>query len=213
MYDEASIIQEVDRYYTDKIHSHGPGPEGVDWNSKASQWVRFQQLMRVIWDERGLFSINDLGCGYGALIDYLLQHYPQWTYRGYDVSEAMISCAGSLWTKVAKAHSIEFVHGRTLLLADFTVASGIFNVKLETDNESWLSYVIRTLCNMNIHSVKGFAFNMLTCYSDPPFMRDYLYYADPCSIFDYCKRNFSRNVALLHDYDLYEFTIIVRKLT
>jgi len=42
-------------------------------------------------------------------------------------------------------------------------------------------------------------------------MREDLYYADPCFIFDYCKRNFSRNVALLHDYELYEFTIIVRK--
>ena len=29
--------------------------------------------------------------------------------------------------------------------------------------------------------------------------------------FDFCKRNFSRNVALLHDYGLYDFTIIVRK--
>jgi hypothetical protein len=26
-----------------------------------------------------------------------------------------------------------------------------------------------------------------------------------------CKRRFSRNVALLHDYDLYEFTVLVRK--
>jgi hypothetical protein len=30
-------------------------------------------------------------------------------------------------------------------------------------------------------------------------------------IFDICKRKFSRNVALLHDYGLYEFTILVRK--
>ena len=38
-----------------------------------------------------------------------------------------------------------------------------------------------------------------------------LYYADPCALFDYCKRNFSRNVALLHDYKIYDFTLIVRK--
>jgi hypothetical protein len=29
--------------------------------------------------------------------------------------------------------------------------------------------------------------------------------------FDHCKRNFSRQVALLHDYGLWEFTILVRK--
>jgi hypothetical protein len=42
-------------------------------------------------------------------------------------------------------------------------------------------------------------------------MRDDLYYADPRVIFDHCKRSFSRWVALLHDYGLYEFTIIVRR--
>jgi hypothetical protein len=42
-------------------------------------------------------------------------------------------------------------------------------------------------------------------------MRPDLYYADPRAIFDHCKRTFSRWVALLHDYGLYEFTILVRK--
>ncbi|MBC7939785.1 MAG: class I SAM-dependent methyltransferase, partial [Chitinophagaceae bacterium] len=37
------------------------------------------------------------------------------------------------------------------------------------------------------------------------------YYPDPLDLFDVCKRRFSRNVALLHDYGLYAFTILVRK--
>jgi hypothetical protein len=41
-------------------------------------------------------------------------------------------------------------------------------------------------------------------------MRDHLYYADPGEFFEICKRVYSRNVALLHDYGLYEFTILVR---
>jgi len=52
---------------------------------------------------------------------------------------------------------------------------------------------------------------MLTKYSDREYMKEYLYYADPLFIFDYCKRNFSKKVALIHDYELYEFTILVRK--
>ncbi|MGH6609130.1 MAG: class I SAM-dependent methyltransferase, partial [Burkholderiaceae bacterium] len=58
---------------------------------------------------------------------------------------------------------------------------------------------------------RGFAFNSLTVYSDPDKKRADLYYADPCALFDRCKRLYSRNVALLHDYDLYDFTILVRK--
>ncbi len=53
-------------------------------------------------------------------------------------------------------------------------------------------------------------FNCLTSYSDPEKKRDELYYADPCALFDMCKRRYSRQVALLHDYGLYEFTILVR---
>jgi hypothetical protein len=38
-----------------------------------------------------------------------------------------------------------------------------------------------------------------------------LYYGDPCFLFDYCKRHFSKNIVLLHDYNLYDFTLIERK--
>jgi hypothetical protein len=51
---------------------------------------------------------------------------------------------------------------------------------------------------------------MLTRYADPQLMRKDLYYADPGRYFRLCKERYSRNVALLHDYDLYEFTILVR---
>jgi hypothetical protein len=67
------------------------------------------------------------------------------------------------------------------------------------------------LHHFNELSRKGFASNFLTGYSDAEKMRADLYYADPLSLFDYCKRNFSKNVALLHDYRLYDFTILVRK--
>jgi hypothetical protein len=64
---------------------------------------------------------------------------------------------------------------------------------------------------MDRAACKGFAFNCLTTYSDPERLRDDLYYGDPCYYFDLCKRLYSRHVALLHDYGLWEFTIIVRK--
>jgi hypothetical protein len=94
--------------------------------------------------------------------------------------------------------------------SDYTVASGIFNVKLTTPDDTWQEYVLDTLRTMARLSAKGFAFNMLTSYSDPDKMRDDLFYGDPRFFFDYCKREYARNVALLHDYGLYEFTMIVR---
>ena len=93
---------------------------------------------------------------------------------------------------------------------DFTVASGIFNVRLDVPDDGWRAYIEATLETLASLSLRGFAFNMLTSYSDADKMRPDLYYGDPGRFFDLCKRHYSRNVALLHDYGLYEFTIIVR---
>jgi hypothetical protein len=65
---------------------------------------------------------------------------------------------------------------------------------------------------MHERTLRGFAFNCLTYYSDPPKRKDYLYYGDPRFFFDLCQRRYSRNVALRHDYGLFEFTILVRKV-
>lgn len=96
-------------------------------------------------------------------------------------------------------------------VADYTIESGIFNLRFDHTEESWLAYILKTLHVMNEKSRLGFAFNLLTKYSDKHLMRSDLYYADPCFLFDYCKINFSKNVVLPHDYNLYDFTILVRK--
>jgi hypothetical protein len=93
---------------------------------------------------------------------------------------------------------------------DYAVASGIFNVRLDAPVEQWRTHVVATIERLAQLSSKGFAFNMLSRYADAEMMRDYLYYADPGECFRLCKERWSRNVALLHDYDLYEFTIMVR---
>jgi len=58
-------------------------------------------------------------------------------------------------------------------------------------------------------SRKGLAFNMLSIYGNKR-IRD-LYYADPRPFFDFCMRELSPNVTLLHDYPLQEWTILVRR--
>jgi len=95
--------------------------------------------------------------------------------------------------------------------AEYAVASGVFNVKLDAEPSAWEEYALAGLDRLDSLSTAGFAFNMLTSYSDVDRMRDDLYYADPMFYFEHCKRHFARNVALLHDYQLYEFTLLVRK--
>jgi SAM-dependent methyltransferase len=205
---ETGIRRQIERYYTDKVVAHGPTARGVDWNSVESQRMRFAQLSKIV-DPTNSFSINDYGCGYGALLDYLEEDKLPFQYCGFDISTEMISAARKLHPS---ADRIAFVTRESdLQPADYTVASGIFNVRLETPEDEWQQYVLHTLHSIHELSRRGFAFNVLTKYSDPEFMRPTLYYADPGVLFDYCKSHFSRFVALLHDYPLYEFTVLVRR--
>ena len=202
----SSIHKNIEKYYTKRILAHGATPKGVDWNGEESQFIRFAQLSKIITQDD--FTINDIGCGYGKYTEYLAQNYNNYIYNGYDLSSKMIENAKKLYPNtnfliIAKTENIE--------KSDYSIASGIFSVKMEHNESEWLSYILSTLEQMNEKSIRGFSFNMLTKYSDKEYMRDDLYYADPLFIFDYCKRNFSKEVALLHDYGLYEFTILVRK--
>jgi hypothetical protein len=95
--------------------------------------------------------------------------------------------------------------------ADYCVASGIFNLKFEVSEESWKEYIIETIRILHGKSKLGFSFNALTSYSDKDFMKPELHYSNPTWLFDYCKTHFAKNVALLHDYSQYDFTILVKK--
>lgn len=199
----ADIERRVADYYTGKLREHGPTHQGVDWNSRESQEVRFAQFMRVIPIGEPV-SVLDYGCGYGAFAEYLEKVGVELTgYFGYDVSEEMVASA-------RERSSWRFTTDRNELRpADITIASGIFNVRVGTDADRWREYTLRTIVDLASLSRRALGFNMLTSYSDPERMTDRLNYGDPGFYFDWCKRNLSRNVALLHDYGLWEFTILV----
>jgi SAM-dependent methyltransferase len=205
--EHAPILSKVERYYTDKLAEHGATPQGVDWNSTTSQEVRFAQIARLLPTDRR-YAITDVGCGYGALADYLEQAGHDFAYQGYDLSEPMVAAARDRYAGRADRRFTAAVD--ELRPTEYASASGIFNVRLDVDADRWEGYVHDTLDQLHALGPRGFAFNMLTGYSDPERMRDDLYYPDPCAVFDRCKRRYARNVALLHDYGLWEFTIIVR---
>jgi len=204
---DPGLLHRVRDYYDGKLRDHGATPRGVDWNSAESQQRRFGELSRL-WRDDQTATIVDYGCGYGALALWLRGRGHSGAYTGFDVSETMIAAA---------RHETRALTGCTFTIdrhhlapADYVAASGIFNVKMDTPADEWRDYILRTIDDLASLAGRGFAFNALTAYSDADRQRADLYYADPLSLFDHCRRRFSRHVALLHDYPLYEFTLIVR---
>lgn len=203
------ILDEINSYYTQKISAFGSTPLGVDWNSKESQYLRFEKLCSIITPD-GSFSLIDYGCGYGELINYLNQAFSKnYTYIGYDLSLTMLEQARILFGDLP---FVKLYNQVPDVKSDYLIASGIFNVKPESvSNKLWMDYIFESISAFDQLTKKGFSVNLLTTYSDVEYLKKHLFYADPMLLFDFCKRNISKNVSLLHDYNLYEFTLIVRK--
>ena len=201
------VLEPVARYYAGKLRAYGTTARGVDWDSPDSQDQRFTELLRVCRGDRRA-SMNDYGCGYGALAVRLRRDGYHGPYRGYDVAPEMVAAADG---QAGVLDDCRFTsHAGELTVADYTLASGIFNVRLEASVDAWERHVRDTVDRLAALSLRGFAFNMLTSHADADRMRDDLYYADPAAWLTYCLRRFPRSVALLHDYQLYEFTMLVR---
>jgi len=149
----------------------------------------------------------------------LLPKHPTFSYLGIDLSADMIRAAEQRHSGHPQARFM--IATEPDRVADYGVASGIFRdclfrqflyLRLGRTDTGCHHHLGTTLDVLDRTSRRGFAFNCLTAYSDEEKKRDDLYYPDPCILFDLCKRRYSRQVALLHDYGLYDFTILVRKL-
>jgi SAM-dependent methyltransferase len=201
------LIDSAVTYYEARFAEHGPEPRGVDWKDEDSQRLRFDRLLELV-PAGEPFSITDFGCGYGALVEHLEERRADFTYQGFDRAASLVAAARELHAGAGRTFASIFDE---LAATDYGVASGVFNVKQEAEPAAWSAYVVDSIRELWSLCRAGMSFNLLTSYSDPDKMRPDLYYADPSFYFDLCKRELSPHVALLHDYPLWEFTVLVRR--
>lgn len=195
--------------YTTGLVTHGTTSKAVGWKDEASQRLRFERLSRVApVDMVEGVTVNDWGCGYGAMYTYLNALWGQGLagYTGYDIAPQMVDEARRQVTDPRA----RFVTGSDEVEeADYTFVSGTFNVKLEATDTEWEAYVKNRLEALFAVSRRGLAFNLLTCHVD--WREPHLFYADPEAFVDFCLRHLSRHVCLFHDTALYEWTITVSR--
>ena len=204
----AEIYASVESYYSQKVTAFGPTPYGADWDSVITQEVRFLQLLKIC-NFSAPFALNDVGCGYGALWSYLTKYHFETDidYLGFDISPAMINHAGSLQRDLSRAgFMVAQVSPR---MADYSVASGIFNVRLDQPIHRWERYIGKTLVDMHASSRRGFAVNFMTPspFSENP---EGLYCTTPNPWIRFCEDELRSSARVLADYGLREFTLLVR---
>lgn len=211
-HEQMPVSNEVDLtaisdYYSAKLADHGHTSRGVDWNDAGQHQSRHEQFLRLFRGQRGA-TITDFGCGYGDFLTFLRAHGFDGRFLGHDISQAMIEHARHLhgegedriWSSGARPSEI----------SDYTIASGVLNVRCGASPAAWKTHVDQTIELLANSCRIGFGFNALTLWSDVEKRRADLHYEDPLERLAWCRHRFGRHVACLHDYDLWEFTILVR---
>lgn len=201
-----SIATAVADYYGRVLEAHGPSPRGVDWSSRASQELRFRVLLQGI-DWSPALSLLDYGCGYGALGAHIDRSGLACRYTGFDITPGMV-IAGREANPDRPDRSFTS-RADELEPADHVVASGIFNVKLDTPVAVWERYVEDTIVTLASLAGRTVSFNMLPPAAPPERGRRDLYYANPATVARRCEELLGGSARLRQDYGLWEFSITV----
>ena len=180
---------------------HGPVPRGVGWRDDASQNKRFEVMFEG--SQARIHSLLDVGCGYGALVQYLEAHRPSWFrhvgYVGVDSNPSPVLWAqeklGKRQDKDSKARMFKAADIRQMegnATFDMVVGSGILSYydmpeKLDILDAMWARTRQVMVWNMR---------------------QNHQYLGDLGFILP---RFHSEEWRVLHDYGLREMTVVVRK--
>jgi len=181
------------------IHAPEYTPQSVGWTTKETQYKRFTVLYGIVDSTSDL--ILDYGCGFGALIDFLIfKNHDITKYLGIDINETYIAAAKKKYPnndfKLTTLNKVNVYY-------DYLLGSGVFTV-----GRTWLD-ILNDLKVAYTSANKGIAFNLLheNYVNDNEFFRGY----NPNKIYKELKSQFD-NVELIDNYLPGEdFTIYIKK--
>jgi SAM-dependent methyltransferase len=205
-----SVYADVEAYYSARVARYGATPLGVDWSCQATQSMRFVQLLKIC-DFSTPFTLNDIGCGYGALAAFLAVRHPnaKIDYLGVDLSRAMVSRARRRFSGPDRRFVVRKASPR---IADYSVASGVMNVNCGHSRATWEGFIATILRQTRRTSRRGFSVNFVVDATQPSAepLPDTLYRTSPQPWIRFCERELDCSVEAIDDYGMKEFTLLVR---
>jgi SAM-dependent methyltransferase len=193
-----------------RLDLYGAQPKGVLWRTVESQRLRFDVMVQVFepGDRTGAITINDLGCGYGAFFDYLAGRpvMAGSRYMGYDICAAMVAAARG---RIADPRAFFVTSATATADADYSFASGTYNLRGRVNPGHWNAYVKASLGGLWARTTRALAFNMLDARAGK--REKGLYYAHVEEFRAFCTRALSPKVTVITDYPLEDWTMLVRR--
>ena len=176
----------------------------VGWKSAATPRRLFAAVSELYAHERGTFSVYDVGCGLGALADFLSERFPLASYSGCDISPASIARAQRL--RPGLDLEVRDIVTAPPAPRDYVVAVGAFNHHHDLDPQAWWEVIKGVLRAMMAAARKGIAVTFLSSRVD--FEGPNGRYQDPVETLRFALDELSRTSELRHGWYPYEFSLL-----
>ena len=208
-YDQ-SLLDPVAKTFSLGIKAFGAHHKALAWYDAERMQRRFDIFAGLIMDvpEERRISINDHGCGYGAMFDSFrdLPSMRQGHYYGYDISPEMIEAA----RRRIQDPRAEFIVSHVATEeADYSFVSGTWNMKMWASDSDWRNFVYENLRQLWSKTRVALGFNMLSINN--PFREDTLYYADPTHMLAFCRDALTPHVRTVDRLEPREFVVFLRR--
>lgn len=205
------LLGPVARIYGRRLDQYGATAKGVFWRGEAWQRRRFERLCEIFTPDDaqgGGIVVNDFGCGYGAMFDYLapLPVMNASRYFGYDISQEMIAACRD---RITDPRATFIRKMAATVHADYSFACGTYNLHGGADETAWREYVETSLRHLWDRSGKALAFNMLRIDEAEQFQG--LYYIDPDDMADFCRRHLTADIEVFDERPMPDVTFFLRR--
>jgi hypothetical protein len=202
-----SILEEMDRYFAERIERFGISPQGVGWKNDEAQKLRFRAMCEVVLPKHrhSNVSIHEIGCGMAHMRDYLRENSFPYIYSGSDALPRMLEISKS------RHPDVQFFRFNILTdppldeRYDYVVMNGVFHYLAEGVSwEEWRDEVRAMIQKAWEMARVGIAFNLMTDMVD---WRDpHLFYINPCEVIPWI-RELTRLFVVKQDYYPFEFSV------
>ena len=182
-----SIDKNIIDAYTKRYKKFGATPKGSFWVSKKRQYKRFEIILkeiRKIANSSHRIKLADIGCGYGAMADYLISinEIDQYNYQGLDISPILIEQCNKRFSHP----NISFSVGKNPNnLSMFTIMSGTYNLSMTRDVLEWEEYFFKCLSECWKFTSEAMIFN-LQVSNQQRVSDNNIYFAEPSRVIDRC---------------------------
>ena len=203
-------MNEIDRQltikrYSERLKKFGTSDEALGWTRNNNK-TRFEVLTKEWQNELDNSTILDYGCGFADYYGFLLtMNILPSKYFGLDINSDLLAIAKERYNEIeVLVGDVDSLKG--IENVDFSFISGVFNHKLENQNEK--EFIKDTIEKVFSKCDKGLAVNFLS--DKVEYQTEHNHNSNPGEILEFCF-SLTNNIVLRNDYMPFEFTVFLRK--